>query len=192
MRRIAFLMAFTLVALVAVLAGRPAISGAQDASPVATPAAPTELCTGTPTPDWESTIDVQPPGAADGVVRPVGSADRDLYAVVWTLQPGACIPYSAAGNMKDGAVVLIVQKGSIVYTWQVFGANSSAKVYWGPTEGPGEPLDPNTPQTLSDGDWITQDQQVWFTFQAGDEGAVIIKAVWAKPPEDHGCGGGCK
>jgi hypothetical protein len=190
-RFIVVAVAFAMV--VGVIGSGSTRSLALEASPTPPPTPPTEVCDGTETDHWEDEIDVQPFGASDALVRPLDSADQDLYLVVWTIRPGTCIPYTAAGNQKDGAIVLIVQDGVVEYTAEPYVAGSVAEVQWGHTTGDSDILDFGVTQTLYSGDWVTQNDQVWFTLRAiGGESAVVLKAVWAKPPIEAGCSGGCK
>ena len=193
MSRIFAVVAVAFAMVVGVLGSNPTGSLALEEGPATPPPPPTEVCADTETDDWENEIDVQPPGASDAFVRPLDSADQDLYLVVWTIRPDTCIPYTATGNQKDGAIVLIVQDGVVEYTAEPYFAESAAEVTWGHAAGDSETLAFGVTQTLYPGDWVTQNDQVWFTLRAiGGESAVVLKAVWAKPPQDAGCNGGCK
>ncbi len=199
MYRVLVPLVFAVAMLLGIMGGAPGHSVALSsaATPEATPAPtpPAELCTETDPGVWMPAIDVRPPRAAAALTRPLDvTGDQDLYLVVWTLRPGTCIPYSAEGNQKDGAVILVVQQGIIEYTAQPFGEGSTAEVRWGHADSEdGTVLDFGTTLTLYPGDWVTQNDQVWFTFQSvGGESAVVLKAVWAKLPPDIGCGGGCR
>jgi hypothetical protein len=187
---LAVTLAFAMV--VGVIGSSPARSLLQEATPTISPTPPPEVCT-EPN-NWQNEIEVQPSGELDAIVRPLDSETQDLYLVVWTIPPGTCIPYTAPGNQKDGAIVLIVQDGVVEFTAQRFDADSAVKVTWGHTGGGPTELPFGTEQTLSRGDWVTQNDQVWFTLRAiGYEPAVILKAVWATLPDTpEGCSGGCR
>jgi hypothetical protein len=186
----------------------PLHSMAQSATPVpaATPNAD-GLCVGEAGTDW-MTAAVQPPGPRDAVVLPSSTVAIDggvrlLYLVEITLPPGDCMPYSALGNQKDGAIVMIVQQGVIQFQWEALDSGSvgEAQDERGDAEGPvaaviggerGPAVPEGTPQTLETGDWVTMDQQVQFSYSnPGTGDAVILKAVWAVD-RPGGCGGGCK
>lgn len=190
------------------IATAPSGLGAQEGTPssLATPDAG-GLCVNGEGENWSS-VDVQPPGQYDASVRPAttvaSTGYRVLYLVVITLPPDQCMPYSALGNQKDGAIVLMVQQGSIEYQWEPLASglqeSSFPPVVRGDATGlasappggeAGEVL-AGTPQTLNTGDWITQNQDVKFSYRnVGSDSAVILKAVWAVD-RAGGCGGGCK
>lgn len=193
-----------LLAVVLVMLGGAGRSAAQDGTATPEPTPPAELCAAGAGAPWESRIDVRPPQADAALTFPLDLTDdpadtedtRLFYLVVWTLQPGTCVPYASEANSKDGAVILLVQQGIVEYTWQPY-PGSSGQVLWGRTaiEGvdDGETLDPGDTLTLYPGDWVVQDDRTWFTFSSvGGESAVVVKAVFAKPPVDIGCAGGCK
>ena len=195
MSRIFIAVAVAFAMVVGIIGSNPMRSLALEESPATPPPAPAEVCDETETDHWEDEIDVQPYGASDAFVRPLDSEFQDLYLVVWTIRPGTCVPYTAEGNQKDGAIVLVVQDGVVEYTAEPYFAGSVAEVTWGHVAGDSNTLSFGVTQTLYPGDWITQNDQVWFTLRAiGGESAVILKAVWAKPPGTgiEGCGGGCK
>lgn len=199
MQRVTVLLVFA----IALLAGSTFNTGSQStivagaallqATPSPTP--PADICQAAPVP-WQDAVIVNPYAAAAAVVLPRDSKDsgQNLYLTTWTVPPGTCVPYEAPGNMKDGAIILIVQEGTIIFTAEAYGSGTQAKVYWGhDSDVSGHLLGWHTPQTLNSGDWVTIDDQVWFTFSnSGDKNAVVIKAVWALPPIDVGCAGGCK
>lgn len=118
--------------------------------------------------------------------------------VMITLGPGQCIPYKSGGNQKDGAVILVLKKGEIVFTWQPYPDSPNATVEMGypadAGEDPGTPIPPGTPVTLDVyGEWISQNDQVWFTYKnPGPWNAVVWKVVWARPIPIEGCGGDCR
>jgi hypothetical protein len=196
MYRIVFGLTLAFAMIVGVIGNGPTRSLALQASPTPEATPPPEVCAATETDGWEDRIDVQPPGGLDAVVKPLDSPDQYLYLVAWTIPSGTCIPFEALGNQKDGAVVFIVQQGVIEFTAEPFDADSAAAVTWGPASGGSNVLPFGTTQTLNPGDWVTQDDRIWFTLRSvGDESAIVQKAVWAKPPsgrEMEGCSGGCK
>jgi hypothetical protein len=163
-----------------------------DAATPAEAAAPAEA---TPVPGWETLIDVRPDAAPAAVVKPRDvTGEQRLYLSIWTLRPGTCIPYSARGNQKDGAVILIVQQGIIDFTARPYGDDPKPSVRWGRVSSEdGIDYAFGARARLYPGDWVTMSDQVWFTFRSvGGESAVVLKAVWANPPIDAGCSGGCK
>jgi hypothetical protein len=195
MNRIIFALTLALAMIVGVMGGSPARSLALQASPTPEPTPPAEVCAETESDNWEDEIDVRPWDAGQALVTPLDSPDHDLYLAVWTIEPGTCVPYAAAGNQKDGAVVLIVQQGVVEFTWQPYSDESPATVTWGHGASDTAGLVPGETQTLNRDDWIAQNDQVWFTLRSvGSEPAVILKAVWTTaPPEGEvRCGGGCK
>ena len=148
-----------------------------------------------PTPGWEADIDVRPDASSAAFIKPRDvTGDQNLYLAIWTLRPGTCIPYGARGNQKDGAVILMVQQGIIDFTAERYGDDPTVRVLWGRvSSADGIPYEFGTQKRLYPGDWVSMDDQVWFTFTSvGGESAVVLKAVWANPPPVAGCGGGCK
>ena len=193
MYRIIIAVTFVFAMLVGVIGGSPPRSLAAQASPTPEPTEPAELCLEDQVENWENEIDVQPFEYHEANVQPLDSAGQDLYLVVWTINPGACIPYMARGNQKDGAIVLIVQEGVVEFTAERFDVGSAAEVTWGHPDGEGTVLPFGTTQILNPGDWVTQNDQVWFTFRnTGNESAVILKAVLVPDIGDVRCSGGCK
>lgn len=212
MRRIAIPVMFVIAVFIALLVGTPVRSNALTASASPQPTAaplppPPDLCQpGEPLID--DVVDARPPGldeaavnpaaewatpATPGTATPTAETPRELYLVAITLPPGRCIPYTSVGNQKDGAIVMIVQQGKVQYRWGPAIPGSTPIVTIGDSADTlGNPAAGST-QTLFPGDWVTQDQQVWFTYRnVGGDSAVILKAVWAVPEIDQGCGGGCK
>jgi hypothetical protein len=149
--------------------------------------------TTTPVP-WDSAIDVRPPSDSAALLKPRDvTGDQDLYLVVWTLPPGTCIPFSAEGNKKDGAVILMVEQGTIEFIAEPYEGDTAVTVSWGTATSSGEELGFSSSQVLGPGDWVMMDDQVWFSYtNVGDENAIVYKAVWADLGDDEGCGGSCK
>ena len=198
MYRIVIALMFAFAMVVGVI-GSPTRSLALQGTATPEPTDPTELCAKTePSNLWEDEIDVRPWEAGLASVVPLDSPYHQLYLVVWTIEPGTCIPYQILGHPKDGAIVLIVQEGVVEFTAEPYVDGSAAEVRWGNATSELGTLPFNVTQTLNPGDWVTQNDQVWFTLRAiGDENdpsAVILKAVWATPPPPGGgrCSGGCK
>jgi len=196
MHRTAIMLILVLTALAGLRGVTPADLTAQESTPTAATAtlfaeAPPEMCG----PDellLPEEIDKleQPPGSTAGVVRPIASSspvaspERVLYPVVITLPPGKCIGYERLGNRKDGAIVMIVQAGSIEFTAQADADAPSAEVRFGgpDDEDYGAVVPFGTPVTVNSGQWVSQNGQVWFTYRnPGTVDAVILKAVWAVP-----------
>jgi hypothetical protein len=152
-------------------------NGAPAASPAATPGAPAEMCSEEEILADDSIVRVPAHENEAAVIPHIGAppGDKDLYLVVLTLPPGACLPY----RYRTGAVVIVVQKGTILYQ----GHFTDAKVVKGDNDG--DPADDvtvttDTPIPLTAGEWITQDREMWFTFRndgAGD--AIVSVAVYA-------------
>jgi hypothetical protein len=166
---------------------------------VATFAPPANLCA-TADQIADPAADVRPPGLDDAAVVPAAEfaageplPARELYLVVITLPPGKCVPYESKGNQKDGAMVLIVQQGTIEYRADAYYDGPTPLVVWGDTHGTEGDVTLGTIKRLYPGDWVTHDQQVWFTYRnVGADPAVILKAVWAVQQPGSGCGGGCR
>jgi hypothetical protein len=194
MHRIAIMLILVLTALAGLRGVSPAGLAAQESSPAAATATmfatpPPETCRREELVQPEE-IDQQPPGSTAGVVRPIASSspvsspERVLYAVVITLPPGKCMPFQALGDQKDGAIVMIVQAGSIEFTAQADADAPSAEVRFGgpDDEDYGAVVPFGTPVTVNSGQWVSQNGQVWFTYRnPGTVDAVILKAVWAVP-----------
>jgi hypothetical protein len=193
MYRAVIAMAFAIAMLVGVMGSSPTRSLALQASPTPGPAAPSEVCAETETENWENRIDVEPFGVSDALVQPLDSENQDLYLVVLTIDPGTCVPYTALGNQKDVAIVLLVQQGVVEFTAEPF-EGSAGGVTWGHGADDSARLDFGVTQTLNRNDWVAQNDRVWFTLRSvGSEPAVIVKAVWALPGGDgHRCGGSCR
>ena len=195
MYRIIIALTFVFAMVGAGIGSSPPRSLAAQASPTAESTAPQEVCNDDEIENWEDKIDVRPWEAGPASVTPLDSPDHDLYLVVWTIEPGTCIPYDADGNQKDGAIVLIVQQGIVEFTWQPYSDELSAGVIWGHDESDTNGLTPGETQILNRDDWVAQNDQVWFTLRSvGSEPAVILKAVWVANLPGGGirCGGGCK
>jgi hypothetical protein len=197
MYRIIVAMVFAFAMLIGGIGSSPPRSLALQSSATPEPTGPPEICPNPEDPHkWLTEIEVQPPGSKDALVIPLDSPDQNLYVVVWTIPPGTCIPYTAAGHQKDGAIVLFVQEGVVEFRAEPFDAGSAAEVTWGHTGEAPAVLPFTTTRTLNPGDWVAQNDQVWFTMRSvGSEPAVVLKAVWAKPIElgpGEGCSGGCK
>jgi hypothetical protein len=222
MYRVAILALVAITVTLGLIDSTPPRSMARSASasPEATPAATLDgLCNvGMPAtpPTWES-ADVRPTGYLDAaaiLATPVAATPEAspapatpepdmVYLVVITLPPGHCMPYSAVGNDKEGAIVMIVQQGIVEYQWEPTeeGILGSAPVRHGDESGhapppykgaaDGEVLE-RVPILLYPGDWIRQNQRVQFSYRnVGGDSAVILKAVWTVY-DPGGCGGGCK
>ena len=167
---------------------------------------PAEICTDDEIFDWEHVAE-KPTGKLEWEVLPIpqaaspDSTNRILYLVVITLGPGKCIPYASPANQKNGPVILIVQQGSIEFTAQQFSPASAAVVAFGdpnvhePGEDPATQFAFGTTQVVEVDQWVSQNDQVWFTYKnPGPSDAVIWKVVWADMALDggEGCGGNCK
>jgi hypothetical protein len=207
MHRIAVLVIVAGAVVLGLNAAAPMSLGAQGGtpSPLATPETD-GLCINDEGDNWQ-TVDVQPPGQYTSSVLPVTTAltpgVRLLYLVVITLPPDQCMPYSALGNQKDGAIVMLVQQGTITFQWEpletgIEGENPAVErgdatgLAPAPPGGQAGEVPERTLQTLVPGDWITQNQEVRFSYRnAGSDNAVILKAVWAEDIPG-GCGGGCR
>ena len=150
-------------------------------------------------------IDVQPTHELDAQVIPKFDGPgapkdgtffgRELYLVVITVPPGECVPLEVTGNHREGAVIWIVQQGSVHFAWQPIASpvsDATPEIELGNNDGPIGMIDPRDPTVLKPGDWISQDRQVEVTYtNVGDEDAIILKAVFAVR-EGGGCRGGCK
>lgn len=159
----------------------------------------------TPTPWWEQ--DVRPPLPNVGRVFPAlpsatpfdGSPTphyaNELYLVVVTLRPGACTPYEAPGNQKNGGVMWMVQQGKVTYAWRRAAgtpAGATPVVEIGNVRRNLGMVQEGEAITLYPGDWITQNQKVEVTWRnVGGDSAVILKAVFAEHT-DGGCPGDCR
>ena len=184
--------------IVGLIGGSPAPSGAvqESASPAAS-SSPGGICPPGSFEHWD-TADVRPTGPLDADVVPAAELTtgepapvRHLYLVEIRLPPGGCMPYVSQGNQKDGAIVMIVQQGFILYQWEPI-SGTTPNVKHGDSSGGAATVTAGAPQPLYPGDWITQDQKVLFSYlNAGSDTAIILKAVWAAP-DGGGCGGGCK
>jgi hypothetical protein len=196
MQRVIVPLVFSIAVLLGLTQGTPSPSTAAVAAMIQTtptPTPPGDLCPD-PTAVWQDAVDVRPDAAAAAKTRPLDvTGDQDFYLVIWTLRPGTCVPYTAEGNQKDGAVILMVQQGIIDFTAEHYGDDTTAQVLTGRvSSASGTVLTFGETKRLYPGDWVTMDDQVWFTYTSvGGESAVVLKAVWAKIP-DSGCGGGCK
>ncbi|MCD6056781.1 MAG: hypothetical protein K0Q71_886 [Thermomicrobiales bacterium] len=180
------------VALAAVGAIAPR-SLALEEGPTPSPTPPPEVCDASETDGWDDRVYVEPYGEADALVRPLDSEFQDLYLVVWDIRAGTCVPYAAEGNQKDGAIVLIVRDGVVEFTAEPYFEESEAFATWGRTHGDSQDVEFGTTVTLYPGDWVTMNDQMWFTLRAiGGESAEVLKAVWAKPPIDIGGAGGTR
>ena len=117
--------------------------------------------------------------------------DESLYLVVLTMPPGSCLEY----RNRDGALVLAVQEGSIVY--EAHFTESDDETVMEVKKGSSDDsalteVKPDTPTTLHAGDWLTQDRQMWFTFRnSGAKDAIISAAGFAVLPWEDPCTGGC-
>jgi hypothetical protein len=208
MLRVALPVVLATVMILGVIGSAPPHSNAQAGTPEATSA--TGECTDR---NWKEK-DFRPPDPHASRVFPAlldvtpveGSPtpheDRELYLLVISLPPGACVPYAAPGNQKTGAVVWIVQQGKVEFAWRlVNGANPGGmpiiKRGNSATVGDATPItgitaDPGTAQILYPGDWVTQDRQVAVAYRnSGGDTAIILKAVYALPSAG-GCPGDCR
>ncbi len=202
----------------------PTRSDAQTASPApgATPSMD-GLCVGNGGANWWS-ADVRPAGQNDAAVYPatpvaaspvatptvpstVATSPPErpfhLYLVEIRLAPDECMPYSAAGNRKRGAIVMMVQQGTVRFQWEPLPSGiggTDPVVVQGDAGGRATPppggqageVPQGTPQTLFPGDWITLNQEVNFSYRnVGSDTAIILKAVWTNSG-GGGCGGGCR
>ena len=203
MRRLAILLIVSTALILGIAVATPSRSTMVVAAAMlqATPTPPADsLCTVDPAnaTAWVGGVTVHPNEADAAVVIPVDSPDHKLYLTTWTLEKGTCVPFQADGNQKDGAIILIVQKGAIELRVLPYEEGTAAEVYWGKDAAySGTRVDwweeGQAPLTLSQGDWVTISDRVWLTFKSDDvEGAVVTKAVWMVPPGGSGCAGSCK
>jgi hypothetical protein len=206
MNRIAFSLALALAVIVCSYGSAPhlARAAAPLARDMASPFAssfPEEVCNDAESDGWQYVNEV-PVGWSEWAVRPLDSSaageERDLYLVIITLGPGKCIPFSSPSNQKDGGVLLILQEGEITFTWQPHPDAPGAAVEMGGLNGaednPPSAIAPGEEHTLNQrGQWISQDDLIYFTYEnRGAFNAVIWKVVWAPPPVAQGCAGDCK
>jgi hypothetical protein len=207
MRRAAIVMPLALTLLVGLLAAGPMPSGIhamtiRAATPVPLTSPPPEICTEDQFSNWEN-VSEEPDGKHEWEVHPLDSPgvepERTLYLVIITLEPGKCIPFGSPANQKNGAVILILHQGEIIYSAQPDADAPGAVVQVGDPDGPGDHPGVTVPfgsqQHLTvPGQWISQNDQVWFTYwnPSTTEPAVIWKVVWATPIPTTGCGGDCK
>jgi hypothetical protein len=203
MRRVAIPAIVTVLLLLVGLSAGPAkLDAAQDGTPGSSPPGSPPPGVATPTPVCSPEeiaegleADVLPRGNEEGIVTPFVEAGgvEVLYVAVLTLPPDACIPF----RFREGAVVLFVQQGSVVYTALEYAGAEDPIVEKGDSDGSagdniavalGEPV------SLHAGDWITQDRTVWYSFRnSGSEDAIISAAVFAAPPwDDERCQSGCR
>lgn len=204
MSRLAVAAPLAIVLILGAIGLVPTRSEAQTATPAGSPpVAAMEECTDM---TW-SDADVRPPdpllarvfpvfvSATPGAAPTVEESDRELYLVMVTLPPGACMPYDAPGNQKDGAVIWIVQHGKVQYAWRMASdapAGVTPVVEIGNSTRNFGKVREGDVKTLYPGDWITQDQRVEVTYRnIGGDSAVILKAVYAMP-EGGGCPGDCR
>jgi hypothetical protein len=224
MHRVTVALVAATVLVFGFMGGAPTRSDAQTGSP-APPATPSMdgLCVGNEGANWLA-ADVRPTGQADAAVYPAtpvaaspvaatpaatGTATTpverpyQLYLVEIRLAPDECMPYSALGNQKRGAIVMIVQQGTVKFQWEplasgiqgdkpaVVRGDARGRATAPPGGQPGE-VPAGTPQTLVPGDWITLNQEVKFSYRnVGSDTAIILKAVWTNSG-GGGCGGGCR
>ena len=194
------------VLLVAGLGTAPLTRSAQpatpgEASPVAA-APPPEVCS----PEElarGSLIEVVPWSEKEGVVTPHeapgatptpgGLEGAVLYVVKMTLPPDSCYRY----RELNGALVLLVQEGTIVYTAHSAGL-AGVTIKKGDNDGIASgdtaTVALDTPTTVRANEWLTQDRHAWFTFRnGGSRDAVLSVAVYAVSPWDSdSCTGGCR
>lgn len=186
------------IALLAVLLGiSPARLPAGNApSPAAvagaTPTADGELCSAAEIALGEEAIAEAPAGAA-GIVNPVADPASQLYVVVVTLPPGSCAGY----HPHDGAVVLVVQQGTIEYAYRARSGEPALGVEAGDANGADIPLTAGSPVSLPTGAWVTEDRPVEHTFRnPGTEPAVVALAAYGpiagEDSPEGGCMGGCR
>lgn len=146
------------------------------------------------TEDQQNAVTFVPMDTQSAIVRPHGFGGNErLYLAVVTLPAGACIK----DRVRDGAVVLYVQQGSVNYFAQLAGAA-------GPQIRRGGSTDPDavstvaldTLTTLNQNDWISQDRIVEMTItNPGPGQAVIVAAAFSVPPRtwtDAACKTRCR
>ncbi|MBA2596652.1 MAG: hypothetical protein H0V00_08510 [Chloroflexia bacterium] len=144
-------------------------------------------------------VEPLPPGDISGVVAPFdetgAGGGRVLYLAIVTLLPDSCLDY----RYREGAVVLFVQQGTIVYTARADAAepDADAEIMRGDSDASDDDntvVALDTPVTLHGNDWITQNKGVWFALRnSGDDTAVISVAVYAVSPwSDDACTGVCR
>ena len=202
MARVALSLILALTIFVGLFGATPTSLLAQGGTPAAgTPVAfsqpPEELCTEEEFSGWDSVAEF-PKGKSEWQVTPAqASGNKVLYFVVITLEPGKCIPYASPANQKFGAVILIVNQGTIEFTAQPNTIAPTAEAQFGDPDGdgehPGTRVDFGETIEVTKDQWVSQTAQVWFTYKnIGTEDAIIWKVVWADPITMAGCAGDCK
>jgi hypothetical protein len=148
-------------------------------------------------------------------VHPLGVTDTSAWMALVELPAGACVGY----HSHDGAGILYVLSGSIVYTaepWPYRGPTwgtpvaTGLQVMLGTVDDPNEtmtiggaeiPVGPDAgtlipfgvPTTVERGEWVTQNGLIFHTYQAGASDTVIILSGYASDDTvpRPGCQGGC-
>jgi hypothetical protein len=156
---------------------------------------PAEICSPVETAN-ASLIEVVPASIREGVFsphNPAGMGER-MFLVSMTLPPNTCYTW----HDLPGAVMLLVQEGTIDYTAQDAGI-SGAKIMKGDNDGfiedSATPVALDAAITLHANEWITQDREVWFAFRnGGSDDAVVSLAYYGANPwdDDAGCLASCR
>lgn len=146
----------------------------------------------------------------EAAVHPLGEVGKSVSAVLLELPAGKCISV----HTHTGASVLYVDEGEVnfvVYQYEpLFGSPiPDVSVEHGVSNGNNtdnadllgtpasvEPVAFGTPIVLGPGEWVSQNEIVWHSYEnIGDSPAVIIIASFAPDPESTpgpgGCHGGC-
>jgi hypothetical protein len=171
--------------------GAPSPSAAAVATPVAGMAATPDAGCST---EQAGMVDSQPPGTDEAVVNAEWMGEDDLYLGVVTVPSGSCIAY----RQRTAAIILYVQQGSIIYQAQLADV-PGVSIVTGDSQGEGtanEAVTPGEEVILNEGDWISQDNRVWFTFRndgPGEEPAIVSVAAFGVPPwRSDACNGACR
>jgi hypothetical protein len=156
---------------------------------------PADICSPAETAN-ASLIEVVPASVNEGLVAPdspTGTGEQ-LFLVTMTLPPNTCYTW----HDLPGAVMLLVQEGTIVYTAQDAGVPGPI-ITKGDNDGfiedSATPVALDATVTLRANEWITQDRKVWFAFRnGGSHDAVVSLAYYGEDPwdDDSGCSGNCR
>ena len=157
---------------------------------------PADICSPAETAN-ASLIEVVPASIDEGIFtphNPMGEGEQ-LFLVTMTLPPNTCYTW----HDLPGALMLLVQEGTIVYTAQDAGVPGPLITKGdndGSIEDSATPVALDATVTLRANEWITQDRMVWFAFRnGGSKDAVVSLAYYGANPWDDdptGCGGVCR
>jgi hypothetical protein len=160
--------------IVALVAGMAVVLPTQFGVGAGAPAAQEgEMCSPEEIAKGEAEIKELPPDSA-GIVSPAFAPDMSLYVVVVTLPPETCVGY----HSHQGAISLVVYKGSIDYAFKRLAPGASVKVRAADAGKNVIGIEPGTSVALEKGSWVTQDQQVDYTYRnpSESEDAVVVLA----------------